>query len=48
MGMFKKLLPILIIFLLTFHFFAAGQAVSLRCTGVMPNGDAVILLESTP
>ena len=38
----KKLLSTLIIILLTFHFAVIGQAVKLRCTEVMPNGDVLL------
>lgn len=42
MFMYKKLLPILLIILLSFHLTSTGQAVKLRCTEVMPNGDVLI------
>jgi gliding motility-associated-like protein len=42
MGMHKKLLSILIIILAVSHFSINGQAVSLRCTEVMQNGDVLL------
>jgi len=38
----KKRFPILIIILLAFHFAAIGQAIKLRCTEVMSNGDVLL------
>ncbi|NTV84637.1 MAG: hypothetical protein HGA23_10115 [Bacteroidales bacterium] len=37
-----KALPVLLIFLASFHFIASGQAVKIGCTEVMPGGDVLI------